>query len=252
MRVIALLKEARPPSSGIFSRCTMTTRLWDAVESVERQFHLAVQPTGIMIRASPARYLLISADGAPAFLVTTKSSDAVRPALSTCSQGNESAAARLESANAGDTGSEAAAAGGAAAACVREKHANKVAHSGNTVRTRKQREVDIIYLALVTCVIVNTCIASASNSLPPNPDSGLGLELNSEPRDIRVDELAAAYLSWRALPDPLHKMSPGRILFRHKRRTVKTVSKAPAGAQQVPVTAWDRPTGPRSFWLDYL
>ena len=228
MRVIALLKEARPPSSGIFSRCTMTTRLWDAVESVERQFHLAVQPTGIMIRASPARYLLISADGAPAFLVTTKSSDAVRPALSTCSQGNESAAARLESANAGDTGSEAAAAGGAAAACVREEHANRVAHSGNTVRARKQREVDIIYLALVTCVIVNTCIASASNSLPPNPDSGLGLELNSEPRDIRVDELAAAYLSWRALPDPLHKMSPGRILFRHKRPTVKTVSKAPA------------------------
>jgi hypothetical protein len=31
-----------------------------------------------------------------------------------------------------------------------------VAHSGNTVRTRKQREVDIIYLALVTRVIVNT------------------------------------------------------------------------------------------------
>ena len=168
MRVIALLKEARPPSSGIFSRWTMTTRLWGAVESVERQFHFAVQPTGIMMRASPARYPLISADGAPAFLVTSKSSDAVRPALSTCSQGNESAAARLESAGAGDTGSGAAAAGGAAATSVRGEHASRVAHSGNTIRTRKQQVVDSIYLALVTRVIVNTL---AFRIKPPSSDT---------------------------------------------------------------------------------
>ena len=150
MRVIALLKEGRPPSSGTFSRCTMTTRLWGAVESVERQFHFTVQPTGMMMRASPARNPLISADGAPGFLVTSMLRDAVRPALSTCSQEDESEAA-LESPGAGDTRPEAAAAGdaaalGDAAVRVREEHASSAAQTGKTRRRREKEEVNIIYL----------------------------------------------------------------------------------------------------------
>jgi hypothetical protein len=118
---------------------------------VDRQFHFTVHPTGMMIRASPARYPLISADGAPVFLLTTSSSVAVRAAVSTTSQGNESAVARLESVLAAGTGSEAAG-GGVAAACSRGEHASRAAQRGNTVRPSKQAAIEIIYLALVTCV----------------------------------------------------------------------------------------------------
>jgi hypothetical protein len=99
---------------------------------------------------------LISADGAPGFLVTSMVSDAVRPALSTCSQEDESEAT-LESPGAGDTGPEAAAAGvaaagGDAAVCVREEHASSAAHTGKTRRRRETEELNIIYLALGTCL----------------------------------------------------------------------------------------------------
>ena len=38
----------RPPSVGSFSRSAMTTRLWTAFESAERQSHWTVQPSGTM------------------------------------------------------------------------------------------------------------------------------------------------------------------------------------------------------------
>src|SRR4051794_22048326 len=91
MRVMALLNAARPPSRGIFSRCTMTTRLWVADESAERQFHLTVQPRGTTTWTSPARYPLINAEGAPAGAVTSIARVAVCPALSTTSQEGASA-----------------------------------------------------------------------------------------------------------------------------------------------------------------
>src|SRR5882672_6225641 len=86
---MALLNAARPPSSGIFSRWTMTTRLCGETESALRQFHRTVQPSGTMIRASPARKPLIRAEGAPGGAVTSRVRVAVRAALSTVSHDGE-------------------------------------------------------------------------------------------------------------------------------------------------------------------
>ncbi|HEY9013903.1 MAG TPA: hypothetical protein VIM84_02425, partial [Gemmatimonadales bacterium] len=89
-RVIALLNEGRPPSRGIFSRCTMTTRLWGDAASALRQLHLTVHPTGTITLAFPARYPLIKADEAPAGRVTSSVRTAVRDALSETNQETES------------------------------------------------------------------------------------------------------------------------------------------------------------------
>src|SRR3954469_17295179 len=82
---MALVNAARPPSSGSFSRWTITTRLC-AVVSALRQFHLTVQPSGTMILAEPFRWPLMSAEGAPVRLATSSVRVAVLPAESTASQ----------------------------------------------------------------------------------------------------------------------------------------------------------------------
>jgi hypothetical protein len=86
---------------------------------------------------------LINAEGAPGLLVTTSSSDAVRAALSTTSQGNESAGA-IEAVGAGVAVS-ADAVEGAAAAGFRAEHAS-AATSGNAIVARNQKGVGVIWL----------------------------------------------------------------------------------------------------------
>jgi len=54
-RVTALVKAARPPSVGSFSRSAITTRLCGDVESALRQSHCTVQLSGTMIWTSPFR-----------------------------------------------------------------------------------------------------------------------------------------------------------------------------------------------------
>jgi len=173
MRVIALLKEGRPPSSGTFSRCTMTTRLWGAVESVERQFHFTVQPTGMMMRASPARNPLISADGAPGFLVTSMLRDAVRPALSTCSQEDESEAT-LESPGAGSSGCRRR--GCLCSRGARQQRGTDWPDQEETGKGRSEHHLPCSWHMPGSWM---SCVAFPHQRPSSIPDSGVGLEGNS-------------------------------------------------------------------------
>jgi hypothetical protein len=112
IRDMALVSAGRPPSSGIFSRCTMTTKLCGVVSAL-RQSQLTVQPTGTTILAAPFRYSLMSAELAPDRADVASVRVTVLPAESTASQSGELAGAES---GAGAEGEAAGAAGVAAAA----------------------------------------------------------------------------------------------------------------------------------------